>query len=181
GQSVWVATNGGLFKWKDGQVKELGTKNGLPCSLIFSLVKDDSGSLWMYTNCGLVRISKPDLEKWWEHPDTKVVLTIFEASEGARPASASAHPRAGKTIDGRLWFANGLSVQMIDPNHLYKNEIAPLVQIEAVVADRKTYLPEENLRLPALTNDLEIDYTALSFSVPQKVQFRYQLDGHDVN
>jgi ligand-binding sensor domain-containing protein len=180
-ESVWIATNSGLLKWKDGQVKDLGTRNGLPCSLIISLVKDDSGSLWMYTNCGVVRISPAELDKWWEHPDDPVAMTIFESSEGARPGSAACQPRAGKTTDGRLWFANGLSVQMIDPNQLYKNVIAPLVQIEAVVADRKSYVPGENLRLPALTSDLEIDYTALSFSVPQKVQFRYRLDGHDTN
>ena len=70
---------------------------------------------------------------------------------------------------------------MIDPGQLYKNDIPPLVQIETIVADRKSYLPRENLRLPALTSDLEINYTALSFAVPQKVQFRYRLDGHDVN
>ena len=70
---------------------------------------------------------------------------------------------------------------MIDPNHLHQNDIPPLVQIEAIKADRKSYLPSENLRLPALTSDLEIDYTGLSFSVPQKVQFRYKLDGHDVD
>jgi len=180
-QSVWVATNSGLFRWKAGEVKNLGTRNGLPCSLIFSLVKDDSGSLWMYTNCGLVRISAAELEQWWEHPDRPVAMKIFEASEGARPGSAASQPRAGKTTDGRLWFANGLSVQMIDPNHLYKNEIPPLVQIEAIFADRKGYHPGENVRLPALTSDLQIDYTALSFSVPEKVQFRYKLDGHDVD
>ncbi len=181
GQSVWIATNSGLFKWKDGQVKDLGVRNGLPCSLVISLVKDASGSLWLYTNCGLVRISQAELEKWWEHPDDPVAMKIFEASEGARPGSASCQPKAGRTVDGRLWFANPLSVQMIDPNQLYKNEIAPLVQIEAVMADRKSYSPGEHLRLPALTSDLEIDYTALSFSVPQKVQFRYRLDGHDTD
>ncbi len=181
GQSVWIATNSGLFKWKNGEVKDLGVRNGLPCSLIISLVKDASGSLWLYTNCGLVRISQAELEKWWGHPDDPVAMKIFEASEGARPGSASCQPRAGKTTDGRLWFANPLSVQMIDPNQLFKNEIAPLVQIQTIVADRKSYSPGENLRLPALTSDLEIDYTALSFSVPQKVQFRYRLDGHDTD
>ena len=180
-QSVWVATSNGLFRWKDGQVKDLGMKNGLPCSLIFSLLTDDFGSLWMYTSCGLVRISRSDLEKWWEHPESPVAMTSFAASEGARPGNASTQPKASKSIDGRLWFANGLSVQMIDPSRLHTNDIPPLVQIESVKADRTNYLPAENLRLPALTSDLEIDYTALSFSVPQKVQFRYKLSGHDVD
>lgn len=177
--SVWVATNNGLFRWKDGQVKDLGIKNGLPCPLMYSVIKDNHGSIWMYSNCGLVSISQSELEKWWDLPESRVAMTTFAASEGVRPGSSATQPRVSKTVDGRLWFSNGLSVQMIDPNILHRNNTPPLVQIESILADRKSYLPGENLRLPALTSDLQIDYTALSFAVPQKVQFRYKLDGHD--
>jgi len=57
--------------------------------------------------------------------------------------------------------------------------IPPPVYVEDVIADRKNYLPGVSLRLPPLTRDLEIDYTALSFSVPQKVRFRYKMEGRD--
>lgn len=181
GSSVLVGTSAGLFRWKAGEIKELGIRNGLPCSLIYSLIKDDSGSLWLYTNCGLMSIAQSELDKWWAHPDGPVAITTFEASEGVRPGSGASQPRVARTVDGRLWFANGLSLQMIDPHHLFRNETAPLVQIESVVADRQSYSPREGLRLPALTSDLQIDYTALSFSVPQKVRFRYMLEGHDVD
>jgi hypothetical protein len=53
------------------------------------------------------------------------------------------------------------------------------VRVEEVIADRKNYSPRKDLRLPPLTRDLEIDYTALSFVVPQKVRFRYKLEGRD--
>jgi signal transduction histidine kinase len=70
-------------------------------------------------------------------------------------------------------------LQMIDPNHMAGNTLAPPVHIEAIVADRKSYSPHDGLSLPALTRDLEIDYTALSFVVPQKALFRYRLEGRD--
>jgi signal transduction histidine kinase len=78
-----------------------------------------------------------------------------------------------------LWFANGVVLQMIDPGHLTGNALPPPVHVEQVVADRKNYSPRKDLRLPPLTRDLEIDYTALSFVVPQKVRFRYKLEGRD--
>jgi hypothetical protein len=53
------------------------------------------------------------------------------------------------------------------------------VEISALVADGKTYPLEPAIHLPPLTRDLEIDYTALSYVVPQKVRFRYRLEGHD--
>jgi signal transduction histidine kinase len=81
--------------------------------------------------------------------------------------------------DGRLWFANGSVVQMIDPAHVVRNFTPPPVHVEQIIADHKMYLPGGGVRLPAHTRDVEIDYTALSFTVPQKVHFRYRLEGRD--
>jgi signal transduction histidine kinase len=79
-----------------------------------------------------------------------------------------------------LWFANRSSLQVIDPEHLKQNTVPPPVYIEQVVADRAAYPFEGGvLRLPPLNRDLEIDYTGLSFVAPQKVRFRYRLDGRD--
>jgi hypothetical protein len=69
---------------------------------------------------------------------------------------------------------------MIDPDHLAGNELPPPIHIEGLIADRTNYPLGKSLRLPPLTRDLEIDYTALSFVAPQKVRFRYQVEGHDL-
>jgi len=107
-------------------------------------------------------------------------LRVFDVFDGVQPGWAP-FQTAARTPDGRLWFTNGAVLQMIDPSHLYENTLPPLVHVEAVIADRKGYLPNEGLRLPPLPRELEIDYTALSFMVPQKVRFRYKLQGHDVD
>jgi signal transduction histidine kinase len=70
---------------------------------------------------------------------------------------------------------------MVDPDQLATNPIPPPVHVEDVVADRKHYSLQGAVTLPPLTRDLEIDYTALSFVAPQKVYFRYRLDGHDTD
>ncbi len=70
---------------------------------------------------------------------------------------------------------------MVDPEHLYSNPRPPPVHVEQVTADQKRYPPGENLRLPAHTRDLEIDFTALSFVAPQRVLFRYKLEGRDAD
>jgi signal transduction histidine kinase len=88
---------------------------------------------------------------------------------------------AARSVDGRLWFANGGGLQMLDPAHLVANVVPPPVHVEEVIADRQRYAPRDDLRLPPLTRDIEIDYTALSFVVPQKVRFRYKLEGHDAD
>lgn len=178
--SVWVATNKGLFGWKDGTLKTLTAGNGLPCDSIFSLLEDNRDSLWLYMSCGLVRVAKSELSKWWEQPAGQVAVRVFDAFDGVRAGGVQNSPRASKSTDGRLWFGSEASVQVVDPDHLYENTIQPPVHIEGVVADRKDYPLGGKLHLPALTRDLEIDYTALSFVIPQRVRFRYKLEGRDV-
>jgi ligand-binding sensor domain-containing protein len=177
--SIWGATLKGLVRWKGGIRKLLTTKNGLPCNDIFTLINDGKGSLWLYTRCGLVEIANSQLRKWWEQPDAVVALRTFDVFDGVQAGSTPLQPQAARSADGRLWFANDLILQMIDPQNLQKNLLPPPVYIESVVADRTNYVPEGDLRLPRLTRDLEIDYTALSFVVPQKVRYRYMLEGHD--
>jgi signal transduction histidine kinase/ligand-binding sensor domain-containing protein len=177
--SVWGATQGGLVRWKDGARRNLNAQNGLPCDTFFALLKDSEGSLWLYSKCGLITIEKAELDRWWENPEALVKYKLFDAFDGVQPGLTPLKPQLVASADGRLWCVNGQILQVIDPHHLRSNGIAPPVHIEGVVADRKDYSPSAGFRLPSGTRDLEIDYTALSFVVPQKVRFRYQLEGHD--
>lgn len=177
--SVWGVTLDEVARWKDGLRKNLTTRNGLPCDGIFALVKDTRSSLWLYSRCGIIAIEKSQLDGWWRHPDELVKFKLFDAFDGVKPGLTPLKPQAAQSSDGRLWFVNGQVLQEMDPDHLQTNVIPPPVHVEGFVADRMRYPPGENLRLPALTRDLEIDYTALSFIAPQKVLFRYMLEGHD--
>ena len=177
--SVLGATPLGLVAWKEGKQQTLTVHNGLPCDSVYALIEDGLRSLWLYTECGLVEISGTEMQRWWANPDVTVQLKTFDAFDGAQPGRAP-FEGAARSPDGRLWFANGVVLQMIDPGHLTRNTLPPPVHVEEVIADRKNYSPNKDLRLPPRTRDLEIDYTALSFVAPQKVRFRYKLEGRDV-
>jgi signal transduction histidine kinase len=89
------------------------------------------------------------------------------------------NPQVAETSDGRLWFLPWGGVSVVDPRHLPFNQIPPPVQVEEIIADRKTYWPDSKIGLPPNVHDLEIDYTSLSFVAPEKVLFRYKLEGRD--
>ncbi len=178
--SLLVSTSRGLYRWKEGQLSRLATENGLPCDLFYSAIKDNHDALWLHAQCGLLKIDASEVAKWAVSPHAQVRVTIFDARDGARAGTGSPlQPRANKAADGRLWFITGQAAQVIDPDHLYQNAVPPPVLIENVVADHRVVKSRPNLQIAALTRDLRIDYTALSFSVPQKVRFRYMLQGHD--
>ena len=181
--ALWAATlNGGLSRIKDGHVATLTSRNGLPCDGTNWTIDDDEGSLWLYMRCGLVRIRRTEVDAWIADPKHRIGTTVWDAADGVRLRSSAASeyaPRVAKSADGKLWFVTGEGIQVVDPRHLVVNEIPPPVRIELVTADRKTYDTARDLRLPPLVRDLQLDFTALSLSAPEKVRFRYKLEGYD--
>jgi PAS domain S-box-containing protein len=178
--SLLVTSSQGLYRFNHGQVTLFSSDNGLPCPETFNAIRDNHGALWIYTRCGLVRIAGPEWAKWIESPHVAVSVMTLDALDGAQAGTGSfSQPMSSKAPDGRLWFVTGVSAQVLDPNRLYENAPPPPVYVEGVVADRKRFDATSFVKVPALSRDLEIDYTAPSFSVPQKVRFRYMLEGRD--
>ena len=177
--SVWGATRVGLAVWKEGALRVLDQKRGLPCDAVYALLRDAHQALWLYSHCGLIRIEKAELDRWWAHPSISIQTRSFGAFSGAQPGPATFAPAATRSLDGRLWFSNDSTVQMIDPSHLDLNPLPPPIRIEQVIAKDTAYPAQNELRLPPHTRDIQIDYTALSFVSPQRVFFRVMLQGHD--
>ena len=159
----------------------MDSHNGLPCSMVTAALMDDSGSLWLDGKCGYLRISAEDLANWTAHPEAQVTVTTLGALDGADPGwnGERVQPSAAMSPDGRLWFVGLSSLQMIDPSRSYQNPMPPPVHVEGLLADGKSYSPASPITLPPLTRDIQIDYTALSFVQPQRMGFRYILEGRD--
>jgi len=179
--TVWAATDGGLSRIKEGRIKTLTSGNGLPCDVVHDIIEDDAHAFWLKTACGLVRIAFSELEAWIADAQHRIAVTVFDTSYGVRSHAGvyDFGPRVARTADGKLWFLPLEGVSFIDPRRLPFNQVPPPVHIEQIVADGKSYEASSGLRLPALVRNVWIDYTALSFVAPEKVRFRYKLDGQD--
>jgi len=181
--TLWAATDGGLSRIKDDHIVTLTSKNGLPCDTVHDLIDDDAQSFWLYTACGLVRVARFELDAWAADPQGKVQATVFDSSDGIRSHAGVYYPapRVAKTADGKLWFLPLDGVSVVDPHRLPFNTLPPPVHVEQIVADGKTYKAVSGLRLPSRVRDLSIDFTALSFVAPEKVRFRFKLEGQDTD
>ncbi len=179
--ALWVATEGGLSRIAGGRVDTLDVRNGLPCDAVKWSIEDDAGTLWLQTNCGLVRVERDELDRWISDPASTVDLVAYDASDGAVGYAdlGSYGPKVTRAADGRLWFAGFDGVGIVDPRALPSNPVPPPVHIERIVADGVTYAPPAVARLPARVRDVSIEYTALSLGAPEKVAFRYKLEGRD--
>jgi signal transduction histidine kinase/ligand-binding sensor domain-containing protein len=181
--ALWAATEkGGLSRIRDGRLATLTSWNGLPCNAIHWSIEDDDHSLWLYTGCGLVRIARTELDAWIADPKRKIETTVWDAADGVRLRSSAASaygPRVAKSTDDKIWFVTGEGVQVVDPRHLAVNKLPPPVHIEQVKADGKRYALKQGMHLPANVRDVGIEFTALSLTAPEKVHFKYMLEGQD--
>ena len=179
--ALWAATEGGLSRIKDGNISTLTTKNGMPCNAVHWVIEDDASSLWLSTACGLLRVDRSDLQALVSEAKHVIHGTLFDGSDGFRMHAmlTGYSPVVKKAPDGKLWFAHHDGVSVIDPHHLRLNTILPPVHIEEITADGKTYAATPSLQLPPRIRDLAIDYTALSLVAPEKVRFRFKLEGQD--
>jgi signal transduction histidine kinase/ligand-binding sensor domain-containing protein len=175
-----LATSNGLVRWDGKQWQVLDEAKGLPCNRLLTPIKDRHGSLWLQADCGLLEADALELQKWRQNPESRISFTVFNALDGAHPGSTIIlQPRMSLAPDGKVWYASGHTIQVIDPDQVYKNLLPPPVYVDQLIADNRPFQTAGQPRLPPNTHNLEIDYTGLSFSVPQKVQFRYLLEGHD--
>src|SRR5258705_8943052 len=128
------------------------------------------------------------MDAWVTDSKRMIQSTVFDSSDGVRSRALTTGftPLVAKSANGKLWFLPLDGVSVVDPSHLRFNKLPPPVQIERITADRKTYwqnlsgdASSSHPSLPPLVRDLEIDYTALSLVAPEKVRFRYKLEGLD--
>jgi len=177
--TVLVAFDDGLFGLRQGKVQRMTMKNGLPCDGVLSFVQANEKSWWLNMQCGVVEFSDSELQRWWANPDTVIQTRLYDVLDGARPSSRPPFNSAATSPDGRVWFVNSGVVQMLDPSSLSKKALPAAAYIESVIVDRKEFAATDSLKLSPHPRDLQIDYTSPTFLIPQKVKFRYRLDGYD--
>ena len=140
------------------------------------------GDLWLNGSRGLVRIPAAQWRAFLKAPaGTIATYDLFDATDGY---PGIAQFRSGQSSlleapDGRLWLHGTDGAAWIDPARLPRNRLAPPVHITSVSAGGRTFDAAGDLILPAGTRDLQIAYTAPSFTMPERVRFRYKLEGVD--
>lgn len=195
GNVLWLGTNGGglnRFDYKKGTFTHFTRASGLLSNVIYRIIEDDMGNLWMSSNKGINTVSLRELHLMAAGKRSYLSWKFFGEADGMNSAVCSGgfQPAGGKTIDGRLWFPTIKGIVVIDPRAIKYNDVEPPVFIERVVVDGVTRLSRISLkypvwgqpiRFPSDTGTIKISFTALSFTAPRKVRFRYRLKGYSDN
>lgn len=199
---IWVGTHGGGLSLYDRQKDEFlywTEKDGLINNVIYGILEDTSGKLWLSTNSGLSCFD----------PATEKFVSYYE-SDGLQAGEFNANSYL-KTKDGTLYFGGIQGITCFNPAEIVPDMVAPKVTISgfqvynqkveviqsAKAALTKNFPPgkliemDGHLYLPgniSYTNELAIDYehkvitfeyAALKFDMPERCTFMYKMEGFE--
>jgi ligand-binding sensor domain-containing protein len=179
---LWVATRHGLSLMRDGRVVGSYTvEDGLPANFIYSLIEDEAGDLWLTCGRGIFRVPRGQwdallgerrpLEPVGYGPDTGY------RSGGSVPIGSG--PTVARDARGRLWFAHQSGVSVIDPANPGPRPGRVPVWIEDLEVDGRAVALDARTAVPPPRGDLEIRYTGIDLAAPDRLRFRYRLEGFD--
>jgi ligand-binding sensor domain-containing protein/signal transduction histidine kinase len=175
--SLWVGINGqGLSRLRGQTVTRFANPNLPPT--IYGMLEDANGDLWLSSRTGVDRVSIHALDTY---AADKLPVTHYGSADGMRisEASGGGHPAAWRARDGGLWFATLDGAAVVYPHTGPRNPVPPLAAIEQVSIDDKPVTQTGEIRVAPGHGRVSIKYAGLSFVAPQRVRYRYRLQGFD--
>lgn len=181
GRHTWVGGELGLAFFDGNRLRRITPADAEAFGSVLGVEETSDDSLWLAESRGVVQVSASEVRQALDNPSYRVKCRLFDSFDGlpgtfARAASST---RVIQGTDGRIWFAASGGISWVDPVNISTNALPPPVWIRSVKTNGRQLDSLGNLALPPRTTDLQISYTALSLSVPERVRFRYRLEGVD--
>ena len=180
--SLWFTSqHAGLTRYENGKFTAYTIRDGLFTNEIDCALSDAKGDLWLSSPRGIGHVTRQELDDFASGRIRTFHTRVYVTADGMKTDECFGQwqPSGWKTQDGRLWFATKKGAVVIDPNALMKNAIPPPVLIEDVAADQRSVPLNASIVIPPGRDRFEFHYTALSLLVPERVLFKYKLEGYD--
>jgi ligand-binding sensor domain-containing protein/signal transduction histidine kinase len=174
---LWAGTAAGLAFRDHGSFKtparvppDLGTQ-------ILGLAEDRYGWLWIATSNRVLRVRRKPL---WQGTLADGDVREFGLSDGLRGTEGvKRHQSVFKDRLGRIWFSLNRGISVVDPARLTKNSAPAIVHIQALSSDGNSVDLGKTVRLPGGQRRTTFSFAGLSLSAPDRVRYRYMLEGYD--
>jgi signal transduction histidine kinase/ligand-binding sensor domain-containing protein len=184
GKDVVAAGEHGVAVLRDGRFQLLHATDPEPLSGVSGMVDDGDGDYWLNGGKGVVHVRAADWAAARARPDSALRYELFDALDGYPGAASSSFykPSALRAADGTLWFVASGGIVYLDKTRLRRNLLAPPVLIRDLATNDGSYPAAPSAaQLPPNTANLRFRYTALTYSMPERVRFRYKLEGVDAD
>jgi len=178
---VWVGSSSGLGRIRNGRYVSIGREHGLLGGQVWSVVVDAQDRIWLSVDRGLIHLGRQEFENAVAQPDYRVQYRLYDALDGLA-GGAFGHVSAATAADGSLWFIQGGGLTRVNPRDIredFASIVAPVYIESLLTSNERLTAPAGAVSLPHGVGRLQINYTAVMLSAPNKLRFRYQLRGVD--
>jgi len=177
--TLWIGTGAaGLCRHRAGVFACLGTVQGLHDDVAYAVLEDGRGNLWMSSNRGIYRVKKSEANEVLDGARQRVSSVAYGSADGMKTNECNSGGQPGfRSRDGRLWFATVRGAVVIDPERIQTNPVPPPVLLEEATIDGQKVERPARLDLDPGHETFELRYTALSFGSPERIRFRYRMEG----
>jgi len=181
--TLWIATfGGGLNAYRDGKFRSFREQDGLLSDNI-GRISDDGSSLWLSTTRGICRVAKEQFAQMNAGQRKRLEPENFGVEDGLRSAQcAPGYPGPGggmRASDGRLYFATSRGVAVLDPEARKAPAVAPVAHFVEMTANGDSVDLARLVKLDPSQQRLQIRYTGIYLSAPDRVRYSYRLEGLD--
>ena len=182
---LWIGgPAGGLGRLKAGRITRVTVADGLKDDSIAGIGEDLKGNFWFTSGAGISRVKKTDLERFLDGDPHPVASFEYNKNDGLRTiqSSSGSQPKISLAPDGRMFFATMDGVAVVDPATMPVYTNPPPVVIQEIFADRVPLPKSPQKGVPtarAGTRLLEIRYAGIALAAPDKVKYKYKLEGRD--
>ncbi len=179
--NLWIGTqDGGLNVRHGNRFFALPKQLGLP-DAIYGIAEDANGELWISSNRGIVRVNRQALERVAQATSDTATVVWYGTSDGlnVNECSAGGHPEVWKAHDGTIWFATVKGLAALYPDAARLNHVLPPVVLESIAVDNRNFVPSQVQTIHPGHSRIAFTYAGLSFAAPEKVIYRYKLEGFD--
>ena len=178
-EGVIAGGESGVVLLRNGKLQPLSTVDRSRLNGITGIHQAPNGEIWMNGISGILRISVKQMAKGIETGEMDG--TLYDIADGVPGIAQQSALNSTITMDeaGRLWFSTNQGLAMIDQAKPLHNAIVPLVSIRGLAAGTVDYGRVDGVIFDPGTRDIRIRYSSSSLSYPERVNFRYRLDGFD--
>ncbi|GAB4061642.1 two-component regulator propeller domain-containing protein [Uliginosibacterium sediminicola] len=142
------------------------------------LAQARNGDTWIIGDAGIVLLRSSDLAKGLLQPEAPIPHRVFGFADGMNSfVQKAAGPQVAVGGDGRVWFLTRRNVLSMAAKAFATNPLPAPVLLRSVTVGGQVYDPASDIELPAGTTTVRLAFTALSLTVPGRVQFRHRLLG----
>jgi ligand-binding sensor domain-containing protein/signal transduction histidine kinase len=174
---VWLGTTSGLAYLKANHVyPDAATRESLRESIL-GIAEDHNGSLWVVTLNHVLRVSRAALLRGVIRDEDIREYGLpdgLHGTEGVRRDRSVAEDR-----HGNIWLSMNRGLSVVVPSRADGEAVPAIAHVETVSVDGNPVAMEPAVHIPPSHRRISIDYTGLSFAVPERVRFRYRMDGFD--